>query len=44
MRERMKLSTAITRLLGIDHPILLGPMGGVSGGVLAGAVPAAGGL
>ena len=40
----MKLSTAITRLLGIDHPILLAPMGGVSGGALAGAVSAAGGL
>ena len=40
----MKLSTAITRLLGIDHPVLLAPMGGVSGGALAGAVSAAGGL
>ena len=40
----MKLSTAITRMLGIDHPVLLAPMGGVSGGALAGAVSAAGGL
>ncbi|MCY3830950.1 MAG: nitronate monooxygenase [Rhodospirillaceae bacterium] len=40
----MKLSTAITRLLGIDHPVLLAPMGGISGGALAGAVSAAGGL
>ena len=40
----MKLSTAITRLLEIDHPVLLAPMGGVSGGALAGAVSAAGGL
>ena len=38
------LSTAVTRLLGIDHPILLAPMGGVAGGALAGAVSAAGGL
>ena len=40
----MKLTTAITRLLGIDHPVLLAPMGGVAGGALAGAVSAAGGL
>lgn len=44
MSERKKLPTAITLLLGIDHPILLAPMGGVSGGALAGAVSAAGGL
>ncbi len=44
MPERRKLSTAITRLLGIDHPVLLAPMGGVAGGALAGAVSAAGGL
>ena len=44
MRDRVKLSTAMTRLLGIDHPVLLAPMGGVSGGALAGAVSAAGGL
>ena len=40
----MKLSTAVTRLLGIDHPVLLAPMGGVAGGALAGAVSSAGGL
>ena len=40
----MKFTTAITRLLNIDHPILLAPMGGVAGGALAGAVSAAGGL
>ena len=44
MSERKKLTTAITRLLGVDHPILLAPMGGVSGGALAGAVSEAGGL
>ena len=44
MPERKKLTTAITRLLGVDHPILLAPMGGVSGGALAGAVSEAGGL
>lgn len=44
MSERKKLPTAITYLLGIDHPILLAPMGGVSGGALAGAVSEAGGL
>ena len=38
MPGRTKISTAITRLLGIDHPILLAPMGGVP------AVPAAGDL
>ena len=40
----MKLSTAITRLLDIEHPILLAPMGGVAGGALAREVSAAGGL
>ena len=44
MPEPRKLSTAITRLLDIDHPVLLAPMGGVAGGALAGAVSAAGGL
>ena len=44
MSEPGKLSTAITRLLGIEHPVLLAPMGGVAGGALAGAVTAAGGL
>lgn len=40
----MPLSTRLTELLGIKHPVLLAPMGGVSGGALAGAVTAAGGL
>jgi len=40
----MRLATTITELLGIDHPILLAPMGGVAGGALAGAVSSAGGL
>ena len=44
MTERKEISTTVTRLLGIRHPILLAPMGGVSGGALAGAVSAAGGL
>ncbi len=44
MPERMKITTAITRLLDIDHPVLLAPMGGIAGGALAGAVAAAGGL
>lgn len=40
----MTFDTALTRLLGIQHPILLAPMGGVSGGALARAVTEAGGL
>jgi nitronate monooxygenase len=40
----MAISTALTRLLGITHPILLAPMGGVAGGRLAAAVTEAGGL
>ena len=38
------MRTALTRLLGITHPVLLAPMGGVSGGELARAVSEAGGL
>ncbi len=38
------ISTRLTELLGIDHPVVCAPMGGVSGGRLAGAVTAAGGL
>lgn len=38
------LVTSVTRLLGIEHPIVLAPMGAVSGGALAGAVTRAGGL
>ena len=44
MLSRMKLATAITRLLNIDHPILLAPMGGVAGVALAREVSAGGGL
>jgi nitronate monooxygenase len=40
----MRFRTALTDLLGIRHPILLAPMGGVSGGALAAAVSQAGGL
>lgn len=40
----MAIKTAITELLGIQHPVLLAPMAGVSGGVLAAAVSRAGGL
>src|SRR5258708_9620519 len=40
----MTLSTKLTRRLGIRHPILLAPMGSASGGRLAAAVSAAGGL
>jgi nitronate monooxygenase len=36
--------TALTELFGIRHPILLAPMGAVSGGALAAAVSRAGGL
>ncbi len=40
----MTISTPLTEMFGIDHPIVLAPMGGVSGGALAAAVSAAGGL
>jgi nitronate monooxygenase len=40
----MALRTRLTERLGIKHPILLAPMGFVSGGALAAAVSAAGGL
>jgi len=40
----MALSTPLTRLLGIEHPVLLAPMGFVAGGALAAAVSAGGGL
>jgi nitronate monooxygenase len=36
--------TALTELFGLQHPIVLAPMGGVSGGHLAAAVSNAGGL
>lgn len=40
----MTFHTALTDLLGIRHPILLAPMGGISGGALAAAVTRAGGF
>ena len=40
----MAITTALTRLLDITHPIILAPMGGVSGGKLAQAVSQAGGF
>ena len=39
-----RIETALTRLLGIEHPILLAPMGSAAGGRLAAAVTNAGGL
>ena len=39
-----RIETALTRLLGIEHPILLAPMGSAAGGKLAAAVTNAGGL
>ncbi len=38
------IETALTKLLGIEHPILLAPMGSAAGGRLAAAVTQAGGL
>jgi len=38
------LRTALTEMFGLQHPIILGPMGGVAGGALAAAVSNAGGL
>ncbi len=38
------IATALTDMFGLQHPIILGPMGGVSGGRLAAAVSNAGGL
>ena len=40
----MTLRTRLTEKLGIRHPVLLAPMGGIAGGRLAGAVSEAGGL
>lgn len=40
----MRFKTALTELLGIAHPVVLAPMSEVSGGHLAAAVSAAGGL
>jgi nitronate monooxygenase len=36
--------TALTQMFGLQHPIILAPMGGVSGGLLAASVSNAGGL
>lgn len=38
------ITTALTEMFGLEHPIVLAPMGGVSGGRLAAAVSNAGGL
>ncbi|MBS0338236.1 MAG: nitronate monooxygenase [Proteobacteria bacterium] len=38
------IATALTGMFGLQHPIVLGPMGGISGGRLAAAVSNAGGL
>jgi nitronate monooxygenase len=40
----MTLNTRLTEFFEIEHPILLAPMAGISGGRLAAAVTAAGGL
>ncbi len=40
----MRLATPLTELLGIEHPIILAPMGYVAGGALAAAVTRGGGL
>src|ERR1700756_3031660 len=40
----MPFGTSLTRLLRIEHPVILAPMGFVLGGALAGAVSAAGGF
>ncbi|MFD9905738.1 NAD(P)H-dependent flavin oxidoreductase [Streptomyces sp. NPDC059063] len=40
----MALSTELTELVGVRHPIVLAPMGGSAGGALAAAVSQAGGL
>lgn len=39
-----RLATPLTELLGIEHPVLVAPMAGITGGRLAAAVSAAGGL
>lgn len=40
----MPIRTAFTRLLAVEHPVVLAPMAGVAGGALAAAVTGAGGL
>lgn len=40
----MTIHTALTAMFGLEHPIVLAPMGGVSGGRIAAAVSNVGGL
>lgn len=40
----MALRTDLTEMFGIEHPVMLAPMGGVAGGELAAAVSEGGGL
>jgi nitronate monooxygenase len=40
----MTISTSLSKRLGIEHPVMLAPMGVVSGGALAAAVSAGGGF
>ena len=40
----MAFSTNLTKRLGIEHPVMLAPMGFASGGALAAAVTVAGGF
>lgn len=40
----MGLRTALTEKFGVEHPVVLAPMGGVAGGALAAAVSEGGGL
>ena len=44
MSAAVRFDTALTRRLAIRHPVLLAPMGAISGGRLAAAVTRAGGL
>ena len=41
---RVAIRTSFTELFHVDHPLVLAPMGGVSGGALAAAVSEAGGF
>jgi NAD(P)H-dependent flavin oxidoreductase YrpB (nitropropane dioxygenase family) len=42
--RNMAISISLTKRLGIEHSVMLAPMGFVSGGALAAAVSAGGGL
>jgi nitronate monooxygenase len=42
--DEMAICTPVCDLFGIEHPVLLAPMAGISGGALAAAVSRAGGL